>query len=56
MPYFCLEGHFRWFVGILWREFDVYLEESSLIWSVFWSLDVTFPISEVVVEQFYFYT
>ncbi len=50
MPDFGLEFHFGRLIGVLGRESDVDLVEASLIWSVLWTLDISFPVPEVSIE------
>lgn len=51
MPYFGLEFHFGWLIGVLWRHLNVDLEETSLIWSILRALDVSNPMPNLIVHQ-----
>lgn len=51
MPDFCFEFHFWWLVRILRREGDIDLEESSLVRGVIGAFDVSFPVSEVIIND-----
>lgn len=51
MPDFCLKFHFWRLVGVLRGKDNVDLEESALIGSIIWSLDISLPVPEVAVEE-----
>jgi len=51
MPDLCLKFHFWRLVGVLRGKDNVDLEESALIGSIIWSLDISLPVSEVAVEE-----
>jgi hypothetical protein len=51
VPYFSIEFHLGWFIGVFGRKGDIDLEGASLIRSIIGSLDVSLPMTEVVIEE-----
>jgi len=51
VPDFCLKLHLGRLVRILRRQLDINLKHSSRVRRIFWSFDVTDPMSNVVAEQ-----
>ena len=51
MPDFSIKFHLGRLVGVLWRQLNVDLVETSFVGSVVRALNVSLPVSEVVVEE-----
>jgi hypothetical protein len=48
MPDLGLEAHDRWPERVLVRDLDVYHECATLIWGVWWSIELALEVCEVI--------
>ena len=51
MPYFGIKFHLGWLVGVLGRERDIDLEDTSFVGGTLWAFDGPFPMSEIIIDD-----